>query len=132
MLYQRYYLRVVGNTALGTPVVTSLGLFHQQSSARCNSERETLPSAPAHTGGGDGGLVGGCDEHDIKLLDRHTSAAKDGVIDMLTVEASKLGVSLERAMMAKREAEDRVSKLEVILVATHKLKHELTVRQHSL
>lgn len=47
------------------------------------------------------------------LLERHTSAAKDGVIEMLTDEASKLGGSLERAMLAKKEVEDRVDKLQV-------------------
>lgn len=47
------------------------------------------------------------------LLERHTSAAKDGVIDMLTAKASKLGASLERTLLAKREAENVANKLQV-------------------
>ncbi|CAN0141456.1 unnamed protein product [Pylaiella littoralis] len=46
------------------------------------------------------------------LLERHTSAAKDGVIDMLTAKASKLGASLERTLLAKREAENVANKLQ--------------------
>lgn len=49
----------------------------------------------------------------MALLDQYTSAAKDGVIDVLTAKASKLGVSLERAVLVKKEVEDRADKLQV-------------------
>lgn len=52
-------------------------------------------------------------QHSNNLLERHTSAAKDGVIDMLTTKASKLGVSLERALLARKEAGDNVDRLQV-------------------
>jgi len=48
-------------------------------------------------------------------LERHTSAAKDGVIDMLTAKASKLGASLERVMLSKKEVEDSADRLQVCL-----------------
>eukprot|EP00903_Cladosiphon_okamuranus_P016279 g15012.t1 len=54
-------------------------------------------------------------EHSSELLERHTSAAKDGVIDILTAKASKLGVSLERALLAKKEAEDSAERQQVLL-----------------
>lgn len=47
------------------------------------------------------------------MLEQHTSAAKDGVIEVLTAEASKLGASLERAVVAKKEVEDRAQRLQV-------------------
>lgn len=53
------------------------------------------------------------EKHSSALLERHTRAAKDGVIDMLSEKASKLGVSLERALLAKREIEDGANKLQV-------------------
>lgn len=52
-------------------------------------------------------------QHSSDLLERHTSAAKDGVIEMLTAKASKLGVSLERTLLAKKEAEDIAEKQQV-------------------
>lgn len=73
-----------------------------------------MPQAPAHTSGGSGDLANIGEEHDNVLLEWHTSTAKDGVIEMLTAKASKLGASLERALVAKRGVEDRVSKTEVV------------------
>lgn len=93
-----------GNTALGTPLITSCGLFHQdRAPTREASTASSLREDDIDDGGG---------EHRV-MLERHTSAAKDGVIEMLTAKASKLGVSLERAMVAKKEAEDRVGRLQV-------------------
>lgn len=46
-------------------------------------------------------------------MERHTSAAKDGLIDMLTEKASTLGGSLERVMVGKKEVEDRLDRLQV-------------------
>lgn len=54
-------------------------------------------------------------QHSSDLLERHTSAAKDGVIEMLTAKASKLVVSLERALLAKKEAEDSAERQQVPL-----------------
>lgn len=56
---------------------------------------------------------GSSSQHSNDLLERHTSAAKDGVIDMLTAKASKLGASLERALLSKKEAEDGADRLKV-------------------
>lgn len=73
------------------------------------------PAFEAAASGHDGNSSAATNQHKNDLLERHTSAAKDGVIDMLTVKASKLGVSLERTLLAKREAEDGADKLQVLL-----------------
>ena len=73
-----------------------------------------MPQAPAHASGVSEDLANIGEERDNELLEWHTSTAKDGVIEMLTVKASKLGASLERALVAKRGVEDRVSKTEVV------------------
>ena len=52
-------------------------------------------------------------QHSNDLLERHTSAAKDGVIKTLTAKASKLGVSLERALLAKKEADNSAERQQV-------------------
>lgn len=146
-----------GTTVLGTPTMTSYGLFHQQqpesaasvasaatgrsvTTKNLTTAREQPSRAPRGGGGqtADGfsaapafeGASSHNDEarsssssssaatnqHKRDLLERHTSAAKDGVIDMLTAKASKLGVSLERTLLAKREAEDHANKVQVCMI----------------
>lgn len=96
---------------LGTPAITSCGLFHQQVS-RSSSRSEPLP--PPTPGQAVGrALEDSGDQHSNALLERYTSAAKDGVIDMLTGKASKLGITMERTLLAKKEVEDRVERLQV-------------------
>ncbi|CAM9523321.1 unnamed protein product, partial [Ectocarpus sp. 8 AP-2014] len=168
-----------GTTVLGTPEMTSYGLFHQQearandgssngtttsavaaataaataATATATTEREAPSSssrrhhrrtarhgqsntaAPAFEAadghGGSTSMV--IESHSSALLERHTRAAKDGVIDMLSEKASKLGVSLERALLAKKEIEDGANKLQVLLdeekVARNNLEHLLQQKQ---
>lgn len=132
---------VTGTTVLGTPATTSYGLFHQPASgaeiSRNVSKVATAGREPAstfsvtkphwRTAGGEtlasaapafeiaadyDGSDEAVNQHSSNLLERHTSAAKDGVIDMLTAKASKLGVSLERALLARKEAEDSAERLQ--------------------
>ena len=56
-------------------------------------------------------------------MERHTSAAKDGLIDMLTDKASTIGGSLERVMVEKKEVEDRLNRLQVIHMKYTRNKH---------
>lgn len=93
-----------GQTALGTPEVTSSGLFHQTKAPA----REKPARASSHKENGNGGIY-----QNAAMVERHSSAAKDGVIEMLTAKASKLGASLERALVAKKELENRAGKLQV-------------------
>ncbi|CAM9580584.1 unnamed protein product [Ectocarpus fasciculatus] len=169
-----------GTTVLGTPEMTSYGLFHQQE-ARANdgsgngtsmpaaaaaaaaavavaitTEREppsstlstsrrhhrrttrdgqsnaAAPAFEAAAGDGESRSMA-IEKHSSALLERHTRAAKDGVIDMLSEKASKLGVSLERALLAKREIEDGAHKLQVLLdeekMARNNLEHLLQQKQ---
>lgn len=125
---------LTGGTVLGTPAVTSFGLFHQQSTnATAASSRNAPNKATARRDSGSSlrrprGAAGdhaetasagsapndgSSNQESNDLLERHTSAAKDGVIDMLTDKASKLGVSLERALLAKKDAEDGAARLQV-------------------
>lgn len=118
---------------LGTPAVTSFGLFHQQPASASAASSRNVPSIAA-TGRGSASLrrqrgtsgdhaetgpAGSAandvssSQHSNDLLERHTSAAKDGVIDMLTAKASQLGASLERALLSKKEAEDGADRLHV-------------------
>lgn len=92
-----------GPTALGTPAITSCGLFHQaQAPVR---ESSTLPTSR--------GGIDGDDLEQSVMIEQHTRAAKDEMIEILTAKASKLGASLERAIVAKRELESRTEKLQV-------------------
>lgn len=91
--------------------MTSLGLFHQQKIA---AEREALPKESEHASDVIEDLANQGEERDNPVLEWHMSTAKDGVIEMLTAKASKLGASLERALVAKRGVDDRVSKTEVV------------------
>ncbi|CAM9860723.1 unnamed protein product [Ectocarpus sp. 6 AP-2014] len=165
-----------GTTVLGTPEMTSYGLFHQQE-ARANdgrsngattsaaaaaaaaatttatTDREAPSSSSRHhhrrtarhvqsntaapgfeaaDGHGESRSMA-IESHSNALLERHTRAAKDGMIDMLSEKASKLGVSLERALLAKKEIEDGANKLQVLLdkekVARNNLEHLLQQKQ---
>lgn len=123
--------------------MTSYGLFHQPANTSADPSRNTskapssgreLPSssssatyhgrtvgdntsasaAPAFEAAADNDSSNmAVNQHSSDLLERHTSAAKDGVIDMLTAKASKLGASLERALLAKKEAEDCAERQQV-------------------
>lgn len=106
-------LIVAGSTVLRTPPVTSSGLFHQQQQqpSRSTGREAMMPPAPGPLATRK--FEDDSDGHDNTLLELHTSAAKDGVIEMLTAKASKLGVSLERTMLAKKEVEDRADKIQV-------------------
>lgn len=122
--------------------MTSYGLFHQPAGTRATSSRNASKAVTAgrdvsassdatkpHRPTGDATSASAAPafeapvdddssnaavhRHSSNLLERHTSAAKDGVIDMLTTKASKLGVSLERALLAKKEAEDSADRQQV-------------------
>ncbi|CAM9221703.1 unnamed protein product, partial [Sphacelaria rigidula] len=101
------------------PQITSCGLYHQ-SRGRVPS-RDSSPSSHSRShqqkrgnsgSFAEGGSSGEEKRHAMVMLEQHTSAAKDGVIEVLTVEASKLGASLERAVVAKKEVEDRAQRLQ--------------------
>lgn len=91
-----------GPTVLGTPAITSCGLFHQAQAPARES------STPTSRGG-----IGGDDLEQSVMIEQHTRAAKDEMIEILTAKASKLGASLERAIVAKREFESRTEMLQV-------------------
>ncbi|CAM9516115.1 unnamed protein product [Ectocarpus sp. 12 AP-2014] len=169
-----------GTTVLGTPEMTSYGLFHQQEArandgssngtttsaaaaatttaittttttttterkapssssrrhhrrtARHGQSNTAAPAFEAAHGHGERTSMA-IESHSSALLERHTRAAEDGVIDMLSEKASKLGVSLERALLAKKEIEDGANKLQVLLdeekVARNNLEHLLQQKQ---
>lgn len=96
---------------LGTPHVTSCGLFHQ---ARSVPARQFPSRTPSFERGRSSCVDAGEEQHSIAMIERHTKAAHDGVIDMLTAKASKLGASLERTIVAKKDAEERTHKLQVL------------------
>lgn len=83
--------------------MTSSGLFHQARASTQDSSATPSVGEELSSDDGDGD----------SMMERHISAAKDGLIEMLTKKASKLGASLERAMVAKKESEDRALKLQV-------------------
>ncbi|CAN0272160.1 unnamed protein product, partial [Ectocarpus sp. 12 AP-2014] len=170
-----------GTTVLGTPEMTSYGLFHQQEArandgssngtttsaaaaatttaitttttttttterkapssssrrhhrrtARHGQSNTAAPAFEAAHGQGESTSMA-IESHSSALLERHTRAAEDGVIDMLSEKASKLGVSLERALLAKKEIEDGANKLQVLLdeekVTRNNLEHLLQQKQ---
>lgn len=102
-----YCTYLAGQTVLTAPAVTSCGLFHQDSVIKTASSACDRTPHDAQV------------EHN-DLLEQHTSAAKDGVIEMLTTKGSKLAVALERAKAAKRETEDSLREVQV-RVATRAL-----------
>ncbi|CAM9143119.1 unnamed protein product, partial [Hapterophycus canaliculatus] len=90
-----------------------------------NHEKTSPPAAPAFEAaeGSDEISSAVTKEYSKELLERHTSAAKDGVIEMLTAKASKLGISLEHSLLARREIEDGAHKLQGLVgVETSKRK----------
>lgn len=104
---------------LGTPAVTSCGLFHQQASRSSGSNTATTGESSRYANGdrnNTNNSHSNDDSNALLLVERHTSAAKDGLIDMLTDKASTLGASLERTMVGKKEVEDRLDRLQVIHV----------------
>lgn len=129
----------VGATALGTPAITSSGLYYQPASRVGRTSREApLPPTPEPRASRNHALLeagrrrqqsqqsthqieGTADtfdddqlhEHHAALLDRHTSPAKDSVIELLTDKASKLGIALERERVARQEMEHRADRLQV-------------------
>ncbi|CAM9163321.1 unnamed protein product, partial [Scytosiphon promiscuus] len=104
---------------------------HRRSVAdvKAKNHAETFASAApafesAAAAGGDEGSGAVTNQHSNELLERHTSAAKDGVIELLTAKASKLGASLERSLLARKEIEDGAHKLQGLLDAeTSKVKN---------
>lgn len=101
---------------LGTPAITSCGLFHQQASRSSGSNTATTGESSRYANGDLNNTNNSSHNNDsnaLLLVERHTSAAKDGLIDMLTDKASTLGASLERVMVGKKEVEDRLDRLQV-------------------
>ncbi|CAM9605019.1 unnamed protein product [Ectocarpus sp. 4 AP-2014] len=86
---------------------------HHRRTARHGQSNTAAPAFEAAAGHGESRSMA-TENHCSALLERHTRAAKDGVIDMLSEKASKLGVSLERALLAKKEIEDGANKLQVL------------------
>ena len=102
---------------LGTPAITSCGLFHQQASRSSSSSTPTAGGSSRCANGDPNSNINSGYKNDgnaLLLVERHTSAAKDGLIDMLTDKASTLGGSLERVMVGKKEVEDRLDRLQVM------------------